>query len=95
MYLATGGEALDPALALARGHVPVGLLNPQAGPLAGALHGLPGDGVGGHGWMRLTAADFTGHQLPDPVSGYRASPLVGNCAAAGPKRRSEPGSTIF
>lgn len=56
---------------IARDHVPVGLLNPRNGPLAGALRGSPTDGVGQHWWKPLSAADFTSHQLPDPVGKYR------------------------
>ena len=55
----------------ARLHVPVGIINPSRNYLAGDLRGRPTDGVGGHWWARLVAADLTGHQLPDPVGSYR------------------------
>ncbi len=47
--------------------IPVGLVNPSPNYLAGALKGNPSEGVGGHWWYQLTAADLTGAQLPDPV----------------------------
>lgn len=51
----------------ARQHVSVGLLNPQRGPLAGALKDEPNSGVGGHWWRRIEPADVQQCQLPDPV----------------------------
>lgn len=54
---------------VARGHVPVGLLNPSAKQLAGALKGTPTEGVGGHWWRRLQPIDWQQCQLPDPVGG--------------------------
>jgi hypothetical protein len=59
---------------VARAKIPVGVVNPSAKPLAGALRGLPTDGVGGHWWRQLSAADFASHQLPDPCSGYTKPP---------------------
>lgn len=56
-------------LQIARQHVPVGLINPQPRPLAGALKGLPSEGVGRHWWRRLAPADLLASQLPDPVHG--------------------------
>lgn len=56
---------------VARGVVPVGLINPTKGFPAGALNGAPGDGVGGHWWYQLTAADFTAAQLPHQTHGLR------------------------
>ena len=50
-----------------RQRVPVGTVNPSSRWLAGDLAGEPRDGVGGHWWYQLTAADFTICQLPDPV----------------------------
>jgi len=55
----------------ARLHVPVGIINPSHNYLAGDLRGRPADGVGGHWWARLVAADLTSHQLPEPVGSYR------------------------
>jgi NYN domain len=54
-------------VAQARDLVPVGLVNPTRGYPAGVLNDSPARGVGGHWWCRLTAADLTGAQLPDPV----------------------------
>jgi len=51
----------------ARNHVPVGLINPGQGYLAGDLRGAPGDGVGGHWWYTLTHSDLQACQLPNPV----------------------------
>ena len=54
---------------IARGHVPVGLVNPTKAYPAGALNASPSVGAGGHWWYQLTAQDFTGAQLPSPVAG--------------------------
>jgi len=54
----------------ARKRISVGLVNPSPGPLAGRLRGKPTDGVGGHWWLQLTAADIQAHQLPDPCGKY-------------------------
>ena len=47
--------------------VPVGIVNPTRNRLAGDLAGQPQDGIGGHWWYQLSAADLTSCQLPDPV----------------------------
>ncbi len=52
----------------ARSKVPVGLVNPTPGYPAGQLNGDPSDGVGGHWWYQLSAADLTGAQLPATVA---------------------------
>lgn len=52
---------------VARQHVPVGVLNPGAQPLAGALKGDRTDGVGGHWWRRIDPQDVQASQLPDAV----------------------------
>ncbi|MFG2642375.1 hypothetical protein ACGFYP_15575 [Streptomyces sp. NPDC048370] len=57
-------------LAEARQRVPVGLVNPSKGVLAGDLKGNPQEGVGLHWWRQLTTADFQQHQMPDPVGRY-------------------------
>lgn len=57
-------------LAEARKRVPVGLVHPGTGYLAGALKGRPGDGVGNHWWYQLVAADYLAHQLPDPAGRF-------------------------
>ncbi len=54
-------------VALARDHVPVGVVNPGARPTAGRLKGSPAAGAGNHWWSRLTAAHIAASQLPDPV----------------------------
>jgi hypothetical protein len=51
----------------ARRRVPIGLVNPTKGYPAGALNGSPGDGVGGHWWHQLKAAELTAAQLPTPL----------------------------
>lgn len=53
----------------ARTKVPVGTINPSKNYLAGALRGRPTDGVGGHWWRQLTAADLRACQMVDPVGG--------------------------
>jgi hypothetical protein len=55
----------------ARRRVPVGVVNPGSGYTAGHLSDMPGAGVGRHWWRTLSAADFTGHQLSDPVGRNR------------------------
>jgi hypothetical protein len=55
----------------ARLHVPVGVVNPSRNYLAGDLRGLASAGAGRHWWARLTSADLTGHQLPNPAGSYR------------------------
>lgn len=55
----------------ARLRVPLGLVNPTKGYPAGALNGAPNDGVGGHWWHQLTAADLTACQLPATVGSTR------------------------
>src|SRR6187549_147954 len=53
----------------ARQRVPVGLINPGDGHLAGGLKGEASEGAGGHWWVSLDASRYTAHQLPDPVNG--------------------------
>jgi hypothetical protein len=54
----------------ARERVPVGLINPTSGQTAGALRATAGTGVSRHFWRKLSADDFTSHQLPNPAGGY-------------------------
>ena len=54
--------------------VPLGTVNPGQRSLAGDLKGQTHDGVGGHWWRRLVAADFTSCQLPDPVGAIDKPP---------------------
>jgi hypothetical protein len=55
----------------ARRRVPVGMVNPGSGYTAGHLSGVPEAGAGQHWWRTLRAADFAGHQLPDPAGKNR------------------------
>ena len=50
--------------------VPVGIVNPSPSQLAGDLRGIPDEGVGGHWWYKLMAADFRACQLPGTVGSY-------------------------
>lgn len=54
----------------ARQVVPVSLVHPGIGQLAGALKAKPTDGVGNHVWQRLKAADFSSCQLASSVGNY-------------------------
>lgn len=54
----------------ARRRVPIGTVNPTSAFLAGDLSGDPNDGVGGHWWAKLKAADYRAHQLLDPTGAY-------------------------
>lgn len=58
---------LELPLRVARGKVPVGLLNPGPGPLAGRLRGHASEGACGHWWRRIDADDYRASQLPDVV----------------------------
>ncbi len=55
---------------VARARVPVGVINPSPGYLAGALRGARDDGVGRHWWRQLQKADFTENQMPNPSAGF-------------------------
>jgi hypothetical protein len=50
--------------------MPLGIVNPGRGFTAGALQHDPTKCVPGQWERQLTYADFTAHQLPDPVDGY-------------------------
>lgn len=54
----------------ARQRVPVGLVNPTPSQTAGALRAQATIGAGRHFWRKLTAHDFSRHQLPNPAGGY-------------------------
>lgn len=54
---------------IAREYVPVGVVNPSPGRMAGVLQGDAQMGVGRHWWRQLRPADFTRNQLPNPVGG--------------------------
>lgn len=55
-------------ISFAREHVPVGLINPTRGYLAGKLAGDHNIGEGGHWWYQLKAEDFFDNQLPAVIS---------------------------
>lgn len=61
-------------IGVARTRVPVGLVNPTSGYLAGKLSGTPTEGVGNHWWYGLQLDDLTSCQLPDPVAGTVRKP---------------------
>jgi hypothetical protein len=56
---------------VARGNVPVGLLNPGRGPVAGRLRGFPFEGARGHWWQQITEGAYRAHQLPGRVGRLR------------------------
>jgi hypothetical protein len=62
------------AVASVRKLMPLGIVNPGRGFTAGALQHDPADCVAGQWERQLTYADFTAHQLPDPVAGAYAKP---------------------
>lgn len=55
---------------VSRQRVPVGMINPRPGYFAGDLTGKPSDGVGGHWWRKLKAADYSSNQLSNPAHGF-------------------------
>jgi len=57
-------------VAQARLRMPLGIVNPGRGYTAGALHHDPATDVPGQWERQLTFADFSAHQLPDPVGAY-------------------------
>lgn len=59
---------------IVRQRVPLGVINPSPGRMAGALQGAAGEGVGRHWWRQLQPSDFTSHQLPSPVAGFTRPP---------------------
>jgi uncharacterized LabA/DUF88 family protein len=61
-------------LKVAREHVPVGVVNPSPGRMAGVLQGDAHEGVGRHWWRQLQPSDFTQHQLPNPAAGFTWPP---------------------
>jgi uncharacterized LabA/DUF88 family protein len=61
-------------LQIAREHVPVGVINPSPGRMAGVLLGDAKEGVGRHWWRQLQQSDFTQHQLPNPAAGFTRPP---------------------
>lgn len=56
---------------VARGNVPVGVVNPGRGPFAGKLRGLSFEGARDHWWRRISEADYRAHQLPERVDHLR------------------------
>jgi hypothetical protein len=55
---------------VARGTVPVGVVNPGRRPLAGKLRGLPFEGARDHWWARIDEAEYRAHQLPATVGSW-------------------------
>jgi len=51
-------------VAFARERVPLGVVNPTKGYLAGKLAGQRDTGPGGHWWYQLREEDIREHQLP-------------------------------
>jgi hypothetical protein len=63
------------AVSQARIRIPVGIVNPQRKPTAGKLKSRPpGCSVPDQWEYQLVAADWTGHQLPDPCEGVHKPP---------------------
>jgi len=67
----TNDSDLGLPLRMARNVVPIGLLSPYGGYIAGSLQGTVSDGVGGHWWRKLTPPDFLNNQLPAAVGSWR------------------------
>jgi hypothetical protein len=61
-------------VAYARKRIPVGVVNPGRGYTAGVLIHDPAACVPDQWERQLTFADFTGHQLSDPVGAYSKPP---------------------
>lgn len=61
-------------VAEARKRIPVGVVNPGSGYTPGALVHDPSESVPNQWERQLTFADFTAHQLPDPVGIYQKPP---------------------
>ncbi len=61
-------------VSFARDHVPVGLINPTRGYLAGKLAGDAASGVGRHWWYQLQVADWHSHQLPTSIGSRITKP---------------------
>ncbi|WP_051620091.1 NYN domain-containing protein [Haematomicrobium sanguinis] len=55
--------------------VPVGIVNPTKGYLAGKLAGGHADGAGNHWWYQMTPCDWYSHQLPTLISPRITKPL--------------------
>jgi hypothetical protein len=62
------------AVAETRKRLPLGIVNPGRGYTAGALAHDPEVDVAGQWERQLVFADFTGHQLPDPVGTFAKPP---------------------
>jgi uncharacterized LabA/DUF88 family protein len=53
-----------------RERVPVAVINPYNGYIAGDLTGAKEDGAGRHWWWKLNEKTYRSHQLPDPIDGF-------------------------
>lgn len=56
---------------VARDRVPVGVVNPGKGPLAGKLRGRPCEGARDHWWQRIGESGYRLNQLPERVGPLR------------------------
>lgn len=74
VVLISNDSDLGLPLKIVRQRVPVGVINPSPGRMAGALQGVASEGVGRHWWRQLQPSDFTAHQLPNPVAGFTRPP---------------------
>ncbi|MGH3941829.1 MAG: hypothetical protein ACRDTG_25030 [Pseudonocardiaceae bacterium] len=72
--LISNDSDLELPLKIVRQRVPVGVVNPSPGRMAGALQGAAGEGAGRHWCRQLQPSDFTVHQLPNPAAGFTRPP---------------------
>jgi len=70
VIVVTNDSDLRLPIQMARQHVPVGLVNPGAGFLAGALRADVSEGVGNHWFRRLEPRHFLANQLPVSAGGF-------------------------
>jgi hypothetical protein len=68
IVISNDGDLAFP-LKIARARIKIGLVNPNNSNTSAMLMGSAADGVGGHWWKRLTAAEYFANQLPDDVQG--------------------------
>jgi hypothetical protein len=68
IVMSNDGDLAFP-LKIARSRIKVGLVNPNNSNTSAMLMGFSTDGVGGHWWKRLTAAQYFTNQLPENVHG--------------------------
>lgn len=68
--IVTNDSDLRLPIQMARNLVPVGLVNPNTGHLAGALRATPAEGVGKHWFRQLEPRHFLENQLANPANGF-------------------------